>query len=109
MPPSEGGGGVSTPPLQRSVKNSPTLPTLFRCLAETGEVHHGRSGMLLSMREVHRPLAPSYCQPGESGAYEAVIGFSSYQRGKVIVIASCFQKKSQRTPDVEIRKAIKIV
>jgi DNA-binding XRE family transcriptional regulator len=31
-----------------------------------------------------------------------------YQPGMLIVIASCFQKKTQRTPNVQIRRAIKL-
>lgn len=31
-----------------------------------------------------------------------------YQPGMLIVITSCFQKKTQRTPDVQIRRAIKL-
>lgn len=29
-----------------------------------------------------------------------------YQPGKLIVIASCFQKKSQKTPDIQIKRAL---
>jgi phage-related protein len=31
-----------------------------------------------------------------------------YQPGMLIVITSCFQKKTQRTPDAELRRAVKL-
>src|SRR5713226_10319745 len=31
-----------------------------------------------------------------------------YQPGKLIVITSCFQKKTQRAPDVQIQRAIRL-
>ena len=99
-------------------KNGNSVQTLFYrlCKIDRGGTEAKKIFYVIEMLKTQERISEKFVKSIRDGLYEirAECGgnifrvFFIFDNGNIVILLNCFQKKTQRTPNSEIEKALKI-